>query len=344
MKVRMRSAGMVVEVEADGSWAELALEACAGQEMSAGTSAAGDVRIRIETGRTEPLARHDTLRPLTRGAWSDGSTVVMADACGSGLDLALVPHADHLEVIASPRPSWRHRVLGVAAPDRRVLLHRAAALQYPALWWAGVMGRVPLHASAATVRGCALVFAGPGGVGKSTLLATVDPATDVRVSDNLCVSDGREVHGVLEPARRDAGSGRRMPHGRREGPWSRLGESLEPRAIVVLRRGQQAAAAPELRRIQPASAARELVGGTYAAGELRRYWSFAATVGLGTGLGPVHPPVAAVCDELAARTSAFELHLPSPPSLSLRDVVDLVEALAGEDRVGPQAASEVQRS
>lgn len=326
MKVRMRSAGLVVEVDAHGPWADLAREACAGQELAAGSDDSGaDVRVRIARHDSTPVSPPDALRPLTRGAWSDGSTVVIADACSSGLDLVLSPQGDHLQVLATPRPTWRHHALGLAAPDRRVLLNRAAVLQYPALWWAGVRGHVPLHTSAAGVGDSALVFAGPGGVGKSTLLATVDAAGGVPVSDNLCVTDGRTVHGVLEPPRRDEGSGRRMPHGRREGTWSRLAESVEPSAIIVLRRGQQADAV--VRRIPPVAAARELVGGTYSAGELRRYWTFAATAALGTGLGPVHPPVAAVCDELAARTPAFELHLPPTPSLGLGQVVDLLGAV-----------------
>lgn len=322
MKVRMRSAGLVVEVDAYGPWADLAREACAGQELAGAGAASPDVRVRVARHDSRPPSPRAALRPLTRGAWSDGTTVVMADACSSGLDLELSPQGDHLQVVVFPRPTWRHHLLGLAAPDRRVLLHRAAVLQYPALWWAGVRGHVPLHTSAATVGSSALVFAGPGGVGKSTLLATVDAAGGVPVSDNLCVTDGRTVHGVLEPPRRDEGTGRRMPHGRREGIWSGLAESVEPTAIIVLRRGQQAEAV--MHSIPPAAAARELVGGTYSAGELRRYWTFAATAALGTGLGPVHPPVAAVCDELASSARAFELHLPPTPSLGLRQVVDLL--------------------
>ena len=170
-------------------------------------------------------------------------------------------------------------------------------VQYPAMWWAGVMGRVPLHVSAATVGGFAVVLAGPGGVGKSTLVATLDGADDVPVSDNLCVSDGHAVHGLLEPARALGGSGRRMPHGRRESSWSRRVDSVVPDAVVVLRRGD--GADPVVRRLDASSAARELVGGTYAAGELRRYWAFAATLALGTGRGPAHPPVAGVAESMA---------------------------------------------
>jgi hypothetical protein len=330
MTVRMRSAGLVVEVTADGEWADLAREACAGQELPAGALAPSpDVRVRVVRPGGRLLDGSAALRPLARGAWSDGTTVVLADACSSGLDLALTPVADHLDVVATPQPTWRHRALGVAAPDRRVLLHRAALLQYPALWWAGVRGLVPLHTSAAAVRETALVVAGPGGVGKSTLLATVDAAGGTPVSDNLCVTDGRTVHGVLEPARRDDATGRRMPHGRREGSWPRLGTSLEPNAIVVLRRADQPSAV--VRRLSPDAAARELVGGTYSAGELRRYWTFAATAALGTGLGPAHPPVVAVCELLASRVRAYELQLPNTPSLGLGELVDLLGTATGEE-------------
>ena len=341
MIVRMPSAGLVVEVEARGRWAELVREACAGQQLPAGTGPAADVRIRITHGRDGSVARPEGLRPLTRGAWSDGSTVLLADACASGVDLVLRPHPDHLEVVATPRPSWRHRALGVAAPDRRVLLSRAAVLQYPVLWWAGVRGHVPLHVSAATIRDAALVLAGPGGVGKSTLLATTEAAGGIPVSDNLCVTDGRVVHGLLEPSRRDDGDGRRMPHGRREGTWPRLAPSAAPTAVVVLHRGQ--GPAPQLRRIPAAAAVRELVGGTYAAGELRRYWAFAATAALGTGLGPVHPPVAAACERLAEGTETYELRLPSARSLGLGQVVDLLEAAGPGEPSRPGKSREVSQ-
>lgn len=348
MTVRMRTAGLVVEVEADGPWADLAREACAGQELPSDALTPGaDVRVRVTRSGDRAVTGEATRRPLARGAWSDGSTVVLADACSSGLDLTLTPAGDHLDVVATPRATWRHRALGVAAPDRRVLLYRAALLQYPALWWAGVRGLVPLHTSAAAVRETAMVIAGPGGVGKSTLLGTVDAAGGRPVSDNLCVTDGRTVHGLLEPARRDDATGRRMPHGRREGSWSRLEPSLEPSAIIVLRRGDRDSAV--VRRISGPAAARELVGGTYSAGELRRYWAFAATAALGTGLGPAHPPVVAVCELLASDVPAFEVRLPRTPSLGLSELVDLLgTASADEDAAadGPvrlEPSGEVRR-
>ena len=329
MSERMRTAGVVVDVDADTEyWLEFVREAWGGPEPSAAACSrppmvggdevrVADVRVTLaRTGVTEPGPQH---RPLTRGAWSDGREVILLDACASGLDLTIRPSDSGLDVIVRPRPGWRHRALGALAPDRRVLLHRAVLVQYPAMWWAGVMGRVPLHVSAATVGGFAVVLAGPGGVGKSTLVATLDGADDVPVSDNLCVSDGHAVHGLLEPARALGGSGRRMPHGRRESSWSRRVDSVVPDAVLVLRRGD--GADPVVRRLDVSSAARELVGGTYAAGELRRYWAFAATLALGTGCGPAHPPVASVADSLAHARPAYEVLLPSSPGVTLRELV-----------------------
>ena len=164
MSERMRTAGVVVDVDADTEyWLEVVREAWGGTEPSAADSRsprvdgdaapAADVRVTLtRTGATEPGPRH---RPLTRGAWSDGREVILLDACASGLDLTIHPTDSGLDVVVRPRPGWRHRALGALAPDRRVLLHRAVLVQYPAMWWAGVMGRVPLHVSAATVGGFA---------------------------------------------------------------------------------------------------------------------------------------------------------------------------------------------
>ncbi|WP_460627812.1 hypothetical protein [Intrasporangium mesophilum] len=330
----MSTAGVVVEFDADSDrWLELVREAAGGQELrtvSAGSRAdhsdgsGPDVQVTVASGRSfEPGSGH---RPLTRGAWSDGREVILLDACASGLDLVVRPTGRGLDVVARPNPGWRHRALGLAVPDRRLLLHRAALVQYPALWWSGVLGRVPLHVSAVVVDGLALVLAGPGGVGKSTLVATLDGPDDAPVSDNLCVTDGRTVHGLLEPARAVGGHGRRMPHGRRESTWPRLADSVVPDAVAVLRRGDQAK--PVIRLLDATTAARELVGGTYAAGELRRYWAFAATLALGTGLGPAHPPVAALAESMARSLPAFEVLLPSTPGVRLRELVTRLRASA----------------
>jgi hypothetical protein len=323
VSIRCRTAGVTVRVDSpDPAWRALAAEACAGQVLDPGPC---DVDV-VVAPRGEP--DRTGLRVLTRGAVGNGSRVVVSDACGSGLDLEFTVTGETLHVLAWPRPTWRHRGLGLLAPDRRVLLHRAALIQYPALWWAGVRGLVPLHVCAATVEGTAVVIAGPGGVGKSTLLGTLGDG-DTAVSDNLCAASPEGVHGLLEPVRDEQGTGRRMPHGRHERDWSHRADSLAPQRIIVLQRGD-----PDRLVVRPTTpdvAARELVAGTYAAGELRRYWAFAATLALGLGLGPAHPPVAAVSERLARAIPCTVAQLPAAPRMTL---AELVRRAAEADRAG----------
>jgi hypothetical protein len=329
MSVWLRTAGLAVQVDGDEPWTELVRESCAGQELEE-PPVTPDVHVMVT--RDADVGPGSGHRLVTRGAWSDGREVVLADACSSGLDVAVRPSAVRLEVLVRPHRGWRHRALGMAAPDRQVLLQRAVLVQYPALWWAGTRGHVPMHVSAASVDGYAVVLAGPGGVGKSTLVATLDGPTEAPVSDNLCVSDGRVVHGLLEPTRAEGGTGRRMPHGRRESGWARRVESVRPDAVLVLSRGERDEVT--LTRTDPDAAARELTGGTYAAGELRRYWAYAATLALGTGRGPAHPPVADVADALATSVPVLDVHLPRSPGTTLRDLVGRARALARPEEVG----------
>ncbi|HET8594971.1 MAG TPA: hypothetical protein VFM07_06965 [Intrasporangium sp.] len=313
MTVRCRTAGVTVSVDSrDPHWLALAAEACAGRALGAGPS---EVDVVVEPAGAPDL---DGLRVVTRGALAGDERVVLADACGSGLDLELALSGGRLRVRAWPRPTWRHRGLGALAPERRVLLHRAALIQYPALWWAGLSGLAPLHVCAATVSGTAVLLAGPGGVGKSTLLGTLG-AGDVAVSDNLCAGDASRVHALVEPIRDEQGEGRRMPHGRRERAWTDPADSLAPERVIVLRRGTGNDLV--VNPVPPGLAARELVAGTYAAGELRRYWAFAATVALGLGRGPAHPPVAAVAGAITDAVPCTIVELPSVPGTTLAEIV-----------------------
>ena len=228
---------------------------------------------------------------------------------------------------ARPRPGASHRALRLAAPGRTELLWRAALLQYPALWWMGVRGGVPLHVSAARLGDCGVVLAGPGGVGKSTLLSGLAPQDGTPVSDNLCVYDGERLHGLPEPRRVEASTaarhGRGMPARPRRaalGSAGAVGPALGgPRAAA--RAGDRATARPVPRD----EAARALVAGTYAAGELRRYWAFAATLALGTGRGPAHPAIEREAERLAGEARCVEVVLPARPGTSLVELVDLVE-------------------
>ena len=77
-----------------------------------------------------------------------------------------------------------------------------------------------------------------------------------------------------------------------------------------------------MRRLEPAEAARALVAATYMAGELRRFWGLAATLSAGTGIGPVHPPVAEVASLLVRRLPCFELSIEDISSVRLAEALE----------------------
>jgi len=79
---------------------------------------------------------------------------------------------------------------------------------------------------------------------------------------------------------------------------------------------------------EPEDAIRWLVTGTYAAGELSRFWAYAATLAAGTGVGPAHPPVAEVARAFASRLDCFELRLARTPGTRLSEMVRRAEAIA----------------
>lgn len=110
-----------------------------------------------------------------------------------------------------------------------------------------------------------------------------------------------------------------MPHGRREAPWQARLDRMLPDQLIVLVRGEQGA--PDVAPCDPAEAARYLAAGTYMAGELRRYWAFAATLALGTGVGSPHPPVTEVAGVLSGGLPCLKVALGNRPGVSLRDLI-----------------------
>ncbi len=245
---------------------------------------------------------------VTRGAWSDGTCVVLEDACTSGFNLRCEPQGDVLVVHARWAPPARTLAAAAVLRGRAALLLRAALLQYPVMWWSGVRGRAPLHASAVRLSHTAPLLAGPSGVGKSTLVEQALAAGHVAACDNLAMSDGRELFGVVEPRRITSGQGRRTSHGRREAAFADRLPSLQPDRVIAVSLSETA---PEgrLAPLEPDDACRTLVTGTYLAGELRRYWPFAAALALGTGLGPPAPPVEAVAARLTGALPCQSLTL-----------------------------------
>jgi hypothetical protein len=322
MRAVLHTAGERVELACAVPWiARVLTEGAAGQLTSAdGTPP--DVRVTVE--RDSAAFDVTGWRVLTRDAWCRPAQVVVRDACSSGLDLRVTTGELTLEVTARWRPSGKGRVAAAVLRSRARLLLRAVLLQYPALWQSQQRGRAPLHASVCGLGAAddqAVLLAGPGGVGKSTLVHGELRSGASSTCDNLCVSDGQYAWGVVEPLRLPAeahdGTGRRMPHGRREAGWPRRAEEMTPGRVVVLTRGGTPGVAP----CDPALAARYLVAGTSMAGELRRYWAFAATLALGTGQGGSHPPVQEIADTLSTTLPCLQVTLGDRPGAPLRELL-----------------------
>jgi hypothetical protein len=306
--------------------ARLVREAC-GESLQPATANDDEADIHLVVSeQTAPFAT-EGWDPLTRGAVQRDGAVVMSNACGSGFDLRVTTptQAAHLrfEIEARYRPPGRERLAAAAMRSRFHLLARAVLLQYPAMWAASTRGRAPLHAAAVATDGWVTLLAGPGGVGRSTLLLDALRSGASACSDNLCVSDGRVVHGLVEPVRIEGAGGRRMAYGRGERDLPRRVDALVPQCVVVLRRG--GARETTVRPISAERAAFVLTAGTYMAGELRRYWAFAATLGLGAGLGDAQPAVADVARVLSGLPCA-EITLGARPTPGLAELVSGIAA------------------
>jgi hypothetical protein len=321
------TAGERVELSCMVPWiANVITEGAAGQLTSA-DDAAPDVRVTVE--RDSAAFDVTGWRVLTRDAWCRAGQVVIGNACSSGLDLRVTVGEPTVEVTARWRPSGQGRAAAAVLRSRTRLLLRAVLLQYPALWWSQQRGRVPLHASVCGLAGAGgrtVLLAGPGGVGKSTLVHRELVNGAVSTCDNICVSDGHDTWGLVEPLRLPAevgaGKGRRMPHGRREATWPRRTAQMTPDLLVMLVRGTQ----PGVTRCEPALAARHLAGGTYMAGELRRYWAFAATLALGTGVGASHPPVQYIAQKLSETLPCLQVTLGDRAGAPLHELLNTATA------------------
>ncbi|HXM58283.1 MAG TPA: hypothetical protein VOB72_22980 [Candidatus Dormibacteraeota bacterium] len=322
MRAGLESAGERIAIESAVPWVSgLIEEAC--QDALGPDPGGGSVRIHVEATRERFDLRGWEL--LTRGIWCRAGQVVVEDVCTSGFDVHVLCSDATAEFTYRWRPPARERVAMVGLRSRFHLLARAALLQYPALWSAGLHGRTLLHIAVCTAGEATPLLAGPGGVGKSTLLAWEVGAGGRAAGDNICVTDGRTAWALVEPLRIENGGGRKMPHGRAETVLEGRVSWLVPDRVLVLRRGLGDEA--RVSRCDPGHAARVLVTSTYMAGELRRYWELAAALSAGTGLGPAHPRIEEAARALTSRLPCLEVVLPIRPGPRLVQLLQQVEAL-----------------
>ena len=317
------TAGEHVVVDCNVAWLSTLLADAVAGELAETAGSGETVRLQVQADR-RPFDR-DGWELVGRGAWAAPPRAVIEDACSSGFDLQVDPRGSVLHVAARYRPAPRTRAANTLLGARFRLLAAQTLLHYPALWWASVRGRVPLHVSVTVGAGGVTMIAGPGGVGKSTMLAAGLKRGDRATADNLCACDARHAYGVAEPLRVDGGRGRAVAtHGRSEYALPGRVPSLEPDRLVVLRRanGSRASAGP----LSSAEAVRELVAGTYMAGELRRYWAFAGTLALATGIGPAHPDVLGIATALADRLPCFEVRMAHGSPAPIGDLLSLAGA------------------
>lgn len=314
-QVLLRSGGQLVSVSSRLPAIRRELLAAAGGSTAidrSTTTHRTTVRLRVDRPgvvRTGPLC------PVARGVWADSAGNAVVDSAGGSGYRQWWSTNDEVRVHSTWSPTSRERAAAALLPTRRRALDAQVLLHYPVMWRSVLAGMAPLHASVVEVGGLPVLLAGPGGVGKSTLVAGELARGSRATCDNLAVSDGVTAHGLAEPLRLTAVTGTRTTHGRREHPWTERVACLRPRLVVVVRRGT--GARPSVRSLAPASAARALVAGTFAAGELQRFWVLAAQLATATGRGPAVPPVEAIAGILTHRLPCLELVLADRPGPGL---------------------------
>jgi hypothetical protein len=318
MRALLATGGEVVDLVCELPWVDARLLDAA--DGMARTEPDPDLEPTMRVSVEEGHEAFDTASwtRLSRDAWVHDGQIVVRDMITSGFDLRLRA-GDVPEFAFRWRAPARTRVAAALLRARDRLLVRAALLQYPTLWVAACRGRAPVHASCVTghTAGPALLV-GPSGVGKTTLVATETARGGWATTDNLGVSDGTTVWGVVEPMRSETGHGKPAPHGRREDRLPHRARSLRPTTVIALRRGP----AITVDELDPTDAARAMVASTYAAGELRRYWPLHALLALGTGTGPAHPPVQQVADTFVRCATCLSVQLDHVDGVVLGELLD----------------------
>lgn len=300
------------------------LDAGTGGELVEAAATGATVHLEVQADR-RPFSRAGSTL-IGRGVWATPQFVLITDACSSGFDLCIEPRGSTVHVAARYRPRPATRAANVLLGSRFRLLAAQTLLHYPAMWWASRRGRVPLHVSVSSGAGQVTMIAGPSGVGKSTLLSHGLSHGEIATADNVCACDAHTAYGLVEPLRvQDGSRGPAAPHGRTEVPLPGRVPCLEPDRLAVLRRADPGEGSV-VKPLPAEEAARELVAGTYMAGELRRFWPFAATLALATGLGPPHPDVTGVATQLAGRLPCVEVRVAHGSRAPLGELLQLAGA------------------
>lgn len=325
----VQSAGQAVVVHSEGRAVHRDLLAAAGtpdQALVPITPSAPDVEIWVERDGHDFDVKASTL--VTHGVSVDPDTGVVISSAGGSVLAQWWSAGDRLRVCSRLRPRLPARGAAVLRARRRAT-DAQTIVHYPTLWWAGVRGLAPLHAAVVALDDVVVMLAGPGGVGMTTLLSTAVRDGNPAMCDNLAVSDGTCAHGLAEPMRLAAPTtsrahqagpvGARTIRARRDRPWGDRPPALVPDVIVTIRHGDGDRG--RVRTAPPTTVARSLVAGTFAAGELHRYWPLCAILSLATGLGPAVPPVSEVARKLTERVPCLELTLGPRPGASLRELL-----------------------
>jgi hypothetical protein len=296
----LTTAGERVALRCDHRRAARALAGAVTGELEAYDASSATLRI-VVSEDTQPFSVSG-FELVARSVYRRPREAVLRNVCSSGYDLRVEIRDDAPTFTFRRRPSLMVRAAAAADKARAGQLTRLTLLAYPTMWWAAARGRSPLHVAAFQSAEMTVLVGGPSGVGKSTVLGLELVAGARPVSDNICVSDGTKVWPVNEPLRLAGIGGARAPHGRTEQVMKSRVSEVTPDAVVLLTRGKTT-----VRVVDTLTAARALAAGTYMAGELRRFWSFAATLSAATEVGPAHPPVAAVCESLAMDIPCVEV-------------------------------------
>lgn len=317
MQGTLETAGERIRLDVAIGWIADLVEETAGSSLVRTDDGDATMRVVVERDR----------RPfpggmIGRGLRRSGRDVVIEDAAQTGFDMLVRPWDTPPTFVLRWRPTPQMRMLRAAAPARWRLRVGTALTQYPAIWRAITVARAPLHAACFAIeQGTALVVGAPGS-GKSSALTAEGSPDLLPVTDNLCVADPRTVWPVVEPFRVDAAAagdeetGLPTTRGRVAISSRRRRTVASPDLVVVLERGD----VTRVRDADPSQTARLMVTATYACGELRRFWPFAATLAMATGCGPALPPVLPVARALVDRLPCVGISL-ARPGLRISDVL-----------------------